>query len=273
MSPSHDLARPSLFRLRLVMRAGAGASLLALGLLAACGGKQIGSNPDGGSGGGGGSGGSGSDGGVFTEPDGEVCVDIDVSTYDQSCNQDTDCFPITPGQICACACGGAAANVSEETRYHNALSNLNSTGICDCTSWPDPVCFHHTCTLCLEPGSCNNGESDGGVSRSDATVPLDATSGSDATASCVDINLKDFDQTCKSSAECISITSGEVCSGQCACGGSTINKSGEAKYESEISGIVSEDCPCVADGIPECVSGTCVLCGGPHSPPGCPDGG
>jgi hypothetical protein len=71
------------------------ASLIALAL-GACGGKQLG--------GGGGSGGPGDAGGVFTEPDGAVCVDIDLSTYDTSCNQASDCISITAGTICGGDC-------------------------------------------------------------------------------------------------------------------------------------------------------------------------
>jgi hypothetical protein len=148
---------------------------------AACGGAQVGS-PDGGgggSGGGGGGGGGQADGGVYTAPDGATCVDIDVSTYDQSCERDSDCIPITPGTICTgeCVCDvGATVNRSEETHYQAALSGLGGTsGICACVSGPSPLCLNHKCTLCDGPGPCSVGGSDAGCPSGDpscGTTPV-----------------------------------------------------------------------------------------------------
>ncbi|MDP8999124.1 MAG: hypothetical protein M3O46_03330 [Myxococcota bacterium] len=51
-------------------------------------------------------------------PDGSACVDVDLTTYDQSCQSSTDCTGITAGVLCrgACTCGGAAVNASEWLR-------------------------------------------------------------------------------------------------------------------------------------------------------------
>jgi len=138
-------------------------SLLALGLLGACGGKQLGGgSPDGGSG--------GSDGGVYMAPDGATCVDIDLSTYDQSCAADSDCISITAGPICegSCECGGATVNASEQSRYQNAIAPLASTrGVCGCFAEGIPQCVHGTCTFC-SLGSNGSGCIDGGAVGSDA---------------------------------------------------------------------------------------------------------
>jgi hypothetical protein len=254
----------------LPVRMVAAASLLVLGLLGACGGRQLGGSP-----------GGGSDGGVFTEPDGATCVDINAGTYDTSCNLASDCITIASGPICDgfCNCGGGnvAVNRSGQSRYDSALSAVTpSTGTCGCLSAGPPACVHGTCTFC-DDGDCSEGGtgfSDGGSGGSDGgTGSSEASTGSSDASACVDINLASYDQSCKKTSDCISITSGEICSGQCNCGGSTINKSGEGQYESAISGLTLEDCPCVEEGSPTCVLGMCVMCGGPKSPPGCPDGG
>ena len=59
----------------------------------------------------------------------------------------------------------------------------------------------------------------------------------------------------------------------CLCGGSTINKSGEAAYKAAISSIVPGECECPREGQPTCVEGTCIICGLGPPMPGCPDAG
>ncbi len=229
-------------------------SLLFLGVVAACGGKQIGVNPD---------------GGDFKEPDGATCVDIVLSSYDRSCTTTADCVDITSGIVCSgsCACGGSTVNKSGQARYEAALSGL-SLEACPCVANGEPACVKGTCTLCAfdsdEPG-CNDGgfpilDSGGGKGGPDA-------------GRCVDVKLSSYDRSCTTSKDCISITSGELCDGTCECGGSTINQSGEAAYEKAISGVKFGACECPFFGDPECVHGQCALCGAGSSTPECPDGG
>src|SRR5208283_2561625 len=102
------------------------AFLLASLCLAACTGKTS----ESGDGGAGGDGGSGSAGG---------CVDVELSTYDLSCQEDSDCITISAGQICPgdCACGGATINVSGQARYQSAVSGIQ-TGVCGCPLENEP---------------------------------------------------------------------------------------------------------------------------------------
>ena len=50
--------------------------------------------------------------------DGGMCVNIDLSTYDQSCVLASDCIVILTGQVCSseCNCGGSPVNASEQRR-------------------------------------------------------------------------------------------------------------------------------------------------------------
>jgi hypothetical protein len=84
---------------------------------------------------------------------GGACVDIDLTTYDQSCNGDSDCIIVTPGVLCpgACACGGAAVNFSEATRYGDAISSLSGIDRCPCAFDGTPTCVQNKCVLCGGP--------------------------------------------------------------------------------------------------------------------------
>ncbi len=85
------------------------------------------------------------------------CVDIVLSTYDQSCVKSSDCIGVTAGEVCtgACACGGAVINVSEESRYDQAISEVQTEG-CPCPPPAMPVCVEGSCTTCTV-GNCPDG--------------------------------------------------------------------------------------------------------------------
>jgi hypothetical protein len=243
------------------------ASFLGLALLAACGGAQLGGGPDGGN----------HDGGVFTEPDGATCVDIDPSSYDQSCTTSSDCVAITSGTVCStsCLCGGSTINKSGEARYQAALSQVSSGGItCPCPFSGEPECLHGTCIICSSIGPKGPECSDGGTTGSDGSTDssTDSSTGDENVAvdagQCVDIDPSTYDQTCNNAADCFLIQTGEVCSGSCACGGTPVNVSGEARYDKAVSGIKFAECPCASKPV-GCVAGTCAFCG----PDGCSDGG
>ncbi|HEY3817430.1 MAG TPA: hypothetical protein VGL81_09680 [Polyangiaceae bacterium] len=97
-------------------------------------------------------------------PDAAVCVDVDLSTYDQSCQTSDDCIGITAGVLCpgSCECGGAAVNISEQLRYQTTIAELGmSVGGCPCPA-PGPIgCVQNKCTVCGygagQPAGCPDG--------------------------------------------------------------------------------------------------------------------
>jgi hypothetical protein len=242
------------------------ASALVGCLLIACGGKAFsggssssssggssgGSSSSSGSSSGGSSSGGSSSGG--SSSGGGGCVDIDYATYDVSCNSVSDCFPIQVGQVCdgQCACGDYAANVSEQARYEAALSSLKLAAcFCPATLL---ACVGHQCSV-------------QGGTTADASAPPDS-------GACVYVDLSTYEQSCKTDADCTEITAGTLCPGNCFCGGSAINVSGDSRYGEQVASIQPGVCGCPAEGVPRCVGGTCTICGpGNNQPPGCPDGG
>jgi hypothetical protein len=211
-------------------------------------------------------------------------VDVVLSSYDQSCNIDADCVTITSGNLCSgdCRCGGSTINKSGLATYESETSGLGAS-TCFCPAEGVPQCIGGTCTLC-GPGStdpsCGTTTSDGGVIYAESSTyeggyydggsydggsyeasAADVTTGpkDSSTGICVDIVLSSYDQTCTTSADCIDITSGTLCPGSCDCGGSTINKDGQAKYNAATAGIKFGGCPCPAPLPPMCISGMCKL--------------
>ena len=229
-------------------------AVLATLAIGACGGAV---EPGGSSQGGGtGSGVVGGTGGT-----GAMCVDINLATYDGSCNQASDCTLITAGLICDgdCACGGAAVNVSGQARYQSAISSIQ-LGLCGCPEEGVPECLDHVCTLC---------------SGLPSDPPACQTQVVDAGAACVDIDLSTYDTSCQQDSDCADITAGTVCTDSCMCGGAAINTDGLGRYGAAIGTIgTSLACPCAFEGVVSCVANKCTICGfGPGQPVGCPDGG
>jgi hypothetical protein len=108
-------------------------------------------------------------------PDGGFaqCIHIDASTYDTSCQIDSDCIDITPGTLCdgyECTCGGAAVNAGGLARYQAALGAVRP-GLdlpCECPNLGSPRCVQGpsggVCTYCPS-------------SLSDAPIPAGCPSG------------------------------------------------------------------------------------------------
>jgi hypothetical protein len=142
MSADQPARRPSPFLSKVSFLG----SLLALSFVGACGGTELGggTGPEGGTG-------PGDGGGVYTAADGETCIDIDVSTYDRSCEGDLDCISVTPGTLCSneCVCNtGATVSRSEQARYQAAISQLTFTSsVCGCLAQSNPICLNHQCSL------------------------------------------------------------------------------------------------------------------------------
>jgi hypothetical protein len=201
--------------------------------LVACGGSVAGSDS--------------SDGG--SSPDGQSsCVNIDLTTYDLSCQQASDCVTVSPGPYCAgyCACGGAAINADGQSRYDAATASV-ATGECFCPEEPTPQCLENICTV------CHNAPSDPPQCASltvDASVPK-----------CVDVDLSTYDTSCQSQTDCVQVTAGQICTGSCECGGAAINASSYVQYMEATSAIEPAGCPCASDGEVDCIDNTCILCG------------
>lgn len=193
--------------------------------------------------------------------DGAGCVNVELSSYDKSCNVDTDCVEITSGTICngSCECGGSAININGQARYQAQVAGITPSG-CPCFDGGKPTCVNHTCTLCTpgSGGSCS-------VTVDAGPPPADA-------AACVNIEVSTYDQSCTTSSDCVEVTAGMVCTGECSCGGSLINVDGQPRYDEATAGIVPAMCSCPTWGEPACVQDKCVFCLGSNQP-GCPDGG
>jgi len=80
---------------------------------------------------------------------GPGCVNVDLSTYDDSCTKDSDCIVVPNGMMCPgwCACPNAVINVDGQTRYKQAVAPLQSSlnNTCACPSVPLPVCTQGVC--------------------------------------------------------------------------------------------------------------------------------
>ena len=76
-----------------------------------------------------------------------TCVQIDLSTYDLSCTQASDCFAIQTGTVCngQCACGGTPVNIDGQAMYDNATSGITFAA-CPCATY-QTACINSTCTF------------------------------------------------------------------------------------------------------------------------------
>jgi len=221
-------------------------------VLFACGGRTDGvghesSSSSGSSGGtGSSSGGTGSSSGISSSSSGgssgsssggiPACVYVDPTTYDQSCNTASDCEYITTGDVCEgfCDCGGTLVNVDGLARYEQAIAGI-VPGQCGCDPGLPPSCVNHQCVVEGPDG----GPPDGGT--------------------CVFVDTSTYDSSCKVDTDCTLIHSGQICSGECLCGGNAaINVDGEARYQDAIAGLNLLDCPCVAQPPPFCAGGVCL---------------
>jgi hypothetical protein len=85
--------------------------------------------------------------------DGATCVNIDVSTYDTSCQTDSDCINVSAGKICSgynCLCGGATINADGQARYNAALASVEAGPgpYCGCPYFGRPRCLQAQCVYC-----------------------------------------------------------------------------------------------------------------------------
>jgi hypothetical protein len=56
--------------------------------------------------------------------DGGTCINIDLSTYDRSCNRDSDCVLVSSSPCTTCMCCNASVSAHEQTRYQQDIARL-----------------------------------------------------------------------------------------------------------------------------------------------------
>jgi hypothetical protein len=219
------------------------------GVFAGCGGRlpSRGSGDDGSS-----DGASGDDGrGDGGSDDGQPCVPVDLATYDQSCQVDSDCVPIGTQEEDSCFCLEHGINAKELSRYKAALTSCGD-GTCDCSPMGAARCVKGPLGgVCLY---CPYQHPDDGT-----LVPPGCPGATLDAGACIDVNLSIYDRSCRVDSDCISVAAGTLCSyNACAfCGGSTINANAFAKYKAALATLPQGtgvcNCPSYAD--PHCAQG------------------
>jgi hypothetical protein len=201
---------------------------------------------------------------VITEPDGGACVDIELADYDQSCAEDSDCVVIRTGAVCdgQCSCGGdSPINVSGQAQYASQTSVV-SLEPCHCAEEGYTQCLSNQCVFCGPDGSncavTMSGPDSGVIIFPAADAGI---SPKDAAVACVEVDVSSYSTACTEDSDCTFIQTGEVCDGNCNCGGTPVNVSGLPQYDQAVSGIQFGECGCPDEGEPVCSGGQCFLDG------------
>jgi hypothetical protein len=231
--------------------------LLMMGFAPACGGKILGGTV-----------GSGEASGTISATDGggASCVDFEILPSDVSCGSDSDCSFVPTGEVCSgqSLCGDTApVNAAAEARFQSETASLNLEA---CSSTIQIRCLGGLCTLCGDGPNqpiCN--EDEGITTPSDSGIVIVEGGEFDTGISyvdggaCVDIDLSNYDQSCNQASDCVQIRTGEVCSGQCACGGSPVNVREQSRYDQAIADIMFAGCFCPPEVVPSCFENKCIL--------------
>jgi len=121
-------------------------------------------------------------------------------------------------------------------------------------------------------GSSGSGSSSGGTgSSSGVTGSSSGVTGSSSGESgsssgcgpgcrpqCVDIDPASYDRSCNTADDCVYITTGQICQGDCAsCGGTPINKDGYAQWSATVAMVDPGTCFCGAPAPLGCVNHVC----------------
>ncbi len=135
--------------------------------------------------------------------------DIWARDYDQSCEYDGDCAVVHEGDACLCggaACGNTGIRSTDYTQWLADREQLCPPEMQMCSAAPCqellPVCATGTC------GS---------------RTPLN-------------IDASEWDASCAVDGDCMIVHEGEVCS-SCVCGGTAVNVSNAAEYQSLIGSV------------------------------------
>lgn len=87
--------------------------------------------------------------------DAGVCIDVEPSQFDTSCDASTDCVPIAAGTFCAgynCSCPGATINAASQSDYASLIATVpHGPGICSCPFLGSPRCIASQCVFCPNP--------------------------------------------------------------------------------------------------------------------------
>jgi hypothetical protein len=200
----------------------------------------------------------------ISKADGGNCVDINVAPSDLSCASDLDCSLVRTGDVCSgqCSCGDTAVNATASSHFQSETASLTLKA-CPCAFPGEARCVGGQCTLCgpgpgPSAGCSNTGTAgdDSGTGNVDGGGPGISTGDG---GRCVGIELSTYDQSCSDAADCILIQTGEVCSGQCACGGQPVSISEQPRYEQATSGIAFGLCGCPVQAAPQCIAKKCVV--------------
>ncbi len=159
---------------------------------------------------------------------------IDASAFNQFCEWDSQCAPVSEGNVCGCnGCPNAAVNLSELEAFNTERNRLQM--LCPVT---DGLCPGAPCQEFV--GSCPNG-----VCSARPAVIIDSTTFGDA--------------TCLSDADCFAIPAGEICS-ECRCSNVAVNEDGLAQYNQLLESVKCTAgpvaCDCAAQGVAFCNLGT-----------------
>jgi hypothetical protein len=190
--------------------------------------------------------------------DGGTCVDLVVTPSDVSCASDSDCTLMSTGVVCSdqCSCGYTPVNTMASARFQSQIAPLTFPE-CPCAFPGEARCLGGQCARCGfgpgDPAGCN----DAGTGTADAGRDSGVSTGDGGT--CVDILLSAYDQSCNSASDCIVIQTGEVCSGQCACGNEPVNASQQSRYQQAIRDIATGQCNCPLQLAPTCLGNKCAL--------------
>ena len=210
--------------------------------------------------------GSGSSEDASSGPDGDSggCVDIDLSSYDTSCQTDSDCIDVNAGTFCAgytCACGGSTINIDGEARYNAAFYSIPAAPGCSCPYLGNPRCVQARCVFCPAPGLATTGPP-GCTDGSDSGNPNDGSSsgvssggsgssggGSNGDASSDDSGGGSLDDASSGGSSSGGSSSGGATSGACGTTGQACCP-GEQCVDTELW----------------CVGGICAACGSTGQP-------
>ena len=81
----------------------------------------------------------------------EGLTSTDVSQFDQTCVEDTDCMAVTNGDLCGCACANSGINIAEadawNAHYDEVFESCDPTMMPDCAACPpvEGYCDDGTC--------------------------------------------------------------------------------------------------------------------------------
>ncbi|HEY8088795.1 MAG TPA: hypothetical protein VIF09_13140 [Polyangiaceae bacterium] len=224
---------------------------VAMILLGACGGKTSGQAAGVAGDAGGSDASTPTDGGSTGTDASAVCVEVAPESFVLTCQQDSDCTGVTTGTVCSgsCDCGGnTAINQSSLAAYQAAISSIQLS-TCPCPQGGVPRCVTGQCALCGVPGICP----DAGI-----TPPADASAADADASACVTVVASSFGDSCNKASDCVYVTMGTLCPGDCNCGNTFIDTSSEVAYQDAVSSIQFGSCPCAAAPAAVCKAGVCA---------------